>query len=62
VYLAYLDDSDTRDKAQEWQVITAVLVPAESFFSMELMSAVTVEDLMPEDRRAEFEEFHASQL
>lgn len=62
VYLAYLDDSDTRDKAQEWQVISAVLIPADSFSTLEFMSALVIEELMPEDRRGKFEEFHASQL
>jgi hypothetical protein len=62
VYIGYLDDSDTKNKSQEWQVISAVLVPANSFSILEFMSAVTVEDLMPEDRVDEFEEFHASQL
>jgi len=62
VYLAYLDDSDTREKAEEWQVISAVLIPADSYTVLEFMSAFTVEDLMPEERRDAFEEFHASRL
>lgn len=62
MYLAYLDDSDTRAKDQERQVISAVMVPADSFAVLEFMSAMTIEDLMPEDRREGFDEFHASQL
>lgn len=62
MYLAYLDDSDTRNKGLEWQVICAVLIPANSFLAMEFMSAITSDDLMPEDRREQFEEFHAAEL
>lgn len=62
MYLAYLDDSDTRNKDLEWQLISAVLVPADSFLVMEFMSAFTIEELMPEDRRDKFVEFHAAEL
>jgi hypothetical protein len=62
VYLAYLDDSDTRSKGLEWQVISAVLIPADAYLAMEFMSASFIEELMPEDRRDRFEEFHACEL
>jgi hypothetical protein len=58
VYLAYLDDSEQRD----WQVIGAVLIPADSFFVVELLSALEIENLMPKERLHEFQEFHASEL
>lgn len=58
VYLAYLDDSAQRN----WQVIGAVLIPDESFFVVELLSALEIENLMPRERQHEFQEFHASEL
>jgi hypothetical protein len=58
VYLAYLDDSEQHD----WQVICAVLMPADSFLLAEFLSAMTIEDLMPEEIRHKFQEFHASEL
>ena len=58
MYLGYLDDSEQHD----WLVIGAVLIPADSSFVAEMLSAMTIEDLMPEERRSEFEEFHASEL
>lgn len=58
MYLAYLDDSKNRD----WQVVSAVLIPADSFMLLELISATAIDGLMPEDRRDGFEEFHASEL
>lgn len=62
VYLAYMDDSGLRRKDLGWQVISAVLIPADSFLALEFVSATAIEDLMPEDRRDRFEEFHASEL
>jgi Protein of unknown function (DUF3800) len=62
VYLAYLDDSDTRAKNEQWQVISAVLIPADVYLTMEFMSVSLVEQFMPEDRRDRFEEFHACEL
>jgi hypothetical protein len=62
VYLAYLDDSDTRNKEMEWQVVSAILIPADSFFVAEFVSAITIEDLMDAERREKFEEFHACEL
>lgn len=58
MYLAYLDDSRNRN----WQVVSAVMIPADSFVLLELMSATAIDGLMPEDRRDKFEEFHASEL
>jgi Protein of unknown function (DUF3800) len=62
VYLAYLDDSDTRAKNQQWQVLSAVLIPADAYLATEFFSACLVEELMPEDRRDKFVEFHACEL
>lgn len=58
MYVGYLDDSEQRG----WQVIGAVLIPADSFFVAEFVSALAIEELMPEERRHEFQEFHASEL
>lgn len=62
MYLAYLDDSGLKSRDLRWQVISAVLIPADSFLALEFISATTIEDLMPEDKRSGFEEFHASEL
>jgi hypothetical protein len=63
VYLAYLDDSEvTRAKVKRWQVLAAVIVPDTLFSLVEFMASMTIESLMPEDRRDQFEEFHASEL
>jgi hypothetical protein len=56
--LSYLDDS----AQAEWQVICAVLIPADQFVVAELMSALTIENLIPEDRVEKFVEFHAAEL
>jgi Protein of unknown function (DUF3800) len=53
-----MDDSEQHD----WLVVGAVLIPADSSFVAEMLSAMAIEDLMPEERKHEFEEFHASEL
>jgi hypothetical protein len=62
VYLAYLDDSDTRQKEQKWQVLTAVVVEDQAFTSIEFLSSMVIENLMPNDKYEQFEEFHACEL
>jgi hypothetical protein len=62
VYLAYLDDSDTKDKASKWQVMAAVMIPDYLFNVSELMLSFVIESLIGEERLDEFEEFHASEL
>lgn len=62
VYLAYLDDSDTKDKAAKWQVMAAVMIPDYVFSVSELMLSFVIQDLIPEEEIDDFEEFHASEL
>jgi hypothetical protein len=62
VYLAYLDDSDTRSKNGEWQVLCGVVVRDVDFTTCELLSSIVIETLMPKEKIAEFEEFHACEL
>ncbi|MGA8906287.1 MAG: DUF3800 domain-containing protein [Acidobacteriaceae bacterium] len=62
MYLAYIDDSDTRAKDQKWQVLCAVLIPDVSFFSLEAISSDVISRLMTEERFDEFTEFHACEL
>jgi hypothetical protein len=62
VYLAYMDDSDTKAKAKKWQVLTAVMIKDQSFNVVELLSSLVIADLMPEEKRDMFEEFHACEL
>lgn len=62
VYLAYLDDSDTKRKNEKWQVITAVVIPDEAFDALELLASLHIEQLIPADRLERFEEFHAAEL
>lgn len=62
MYLAYLDDSDTRQKQERWQVLTAVIVEDQHFNLVELLSSMVIEGLLPPEKYAEFEEFHACEL
>jgi hypothetical protein len=65
VYLAYLDDSGIRPKDKRFEVISAVVMEDECFASAEFLSSFAAEklvNLIPEDRRDKFQEFHASQL
>lgn len=62
VYLAYLDDSDTKQKTRHWQVMSGVIVDAKAFKLTEVGVAIVPELLMPAERLAEFEEFHACEL
>jgi hypothetical protein len=62
VYLAYLDDSDTHQKPVKWQVLTAVIVEDQSFNTVEFVSSMVIESLIPQDKYEQFEEFHACEL
>ena len=62
MYLAYLDDSDTRAKNQQWQVLTAVLVSDHTFSALEGFTSFVIADLLPESQMSTFEEFHACEL
>src|SRR5437660_12249052 len=63
MFLAYLDDSGTRQKdKKKFQVLTAVLINDPAFFDLEREIGATIEDLLPLDRFEKFEEFHAYEL
>jgi hypothetical protein len=62
VYLAYLDDSDTKDKAAKWQVMVADMIPDYLFGVSELMLSFVIQNVIPEEKMDDFEEFHASEL
>jgi len=58
VYLAYTDDSGTRDRAA-FQVVSSLIVKDTQIRYLEALAGVLAYDLLPEDRREQFEEFHA---
>ncbi len=62
MYLAYLDDSDTKQKVRKYQVLSAVIVPDEHFMNVELNMSMWIDGLVPPDRLNQFEEFHACEL
>lgn len=62
MYLAYLDDSDTKDKTAKWQVMAAVMLPDYVFNVSELMLSFVIQTVIPEEKLDNFEEFHASEL
>ena len=62
VYLAYVDDSGTKQKYRNFQVLSAVLIHDRLFSNIEIMIGTAVEDLMPPDRLGEFVEFHGCEL
>src|ERR1017187_7553103 len=62
VHLAYIDDSDSKQKACDWQVMSAVLIEDRSFKLLEMGLSGIAESLIPEDKRERFEEFHACEL
>lgn len=64
MYFSYLDESESdRKKVQvPYFVLSAVLVNERVFGNLEIMSSIVVEDILPEERRASFKEFHAYEL
>jgi hypothetical protein len=62
VYLAYLDDSDTKQKSAKWQVMAAVIIRDSHFRALEVTMGAVAELLMPAERLDKFTEFHASEL
>ena len=62
VYLAYMDDSDTKQKSRKFQVLCAVIVPDLAFFSLEMNMSTQIESVIPKDRLERFEEFKACEL
>lgn len=62
VYLAYIDDSDTKAKQQKWQVLGAVLIPDSWVFPLELVTSDVISRLMGDERHEDFTEFHACEM
>jgi hypothetical protein len=65
VHLAYLDDSDTKQKSSKLQVVSGVIVEDKTFKKIEMAMRDIRGDLItliPEPRREEFKEFHACEL
>lgn len=66
MYLAYLDDSGTKDKNRSFQVLSAVVIKDDLFSNIEILAAASVEMWIPQDKQDQFlekfEEFHASEL
>jgi hypothetical protein len=60
VYLAYADD--TSDKDCGLAMVGAIVIDDKQFENMEVVAGVTVESLIPAEKQAHFEEFHAAQL
>jgi hypothetical protein len=61
VYLCYLDDSGS-DSGSPTAIVGAVLIQDDIFFDVELISSWILERLMPEEKLATFQEFHAEDL
>lgn len=62
MYLTYIDDSDTRAKQQQWQVLGAVLIPDQRFLELEVIHSHVVRELLGEEKYDNFAEFHACEL
>lgn len=62
MYLAYVDESDTKAKPQKWQVMSAVLIEDKKFKFTEIAVYGVVEEIIPADKVHLFEEFHACEL
>lgn len=62
MYLAYLDDSDTKQKASKWQVMSAVIIKDSKFAALEIMMGVLAEILVTPEKIDSFSEFHACEL
>lgn len=62
VYLAYMDDSETKSRDERWKVVSGAVVSDDAFSLTEIWSSLAIEHLMPEDKRDKFEEFHACEL
>jgi len=60
VYLAYADDTADRDAGLA--MVGAVVIHDDQFANMENVAGIVVEGLIPPDRYAQFEEFHAVEL
>jgi hypothetical protein len=63
VHLAYLDDSDTRQKRHKWQVMAGVVMEDRSFKLAEIGMSVAQDHLgLSPEQLENFQEFHACEL
>lgn len=62
VNLAYIDDSDTKNKRRKWQVMAGVIIHDASFHWAESSMERVRDELVPPEKLDKFEEFHASEL
>lgn len=62
MHLAYIDDSDTKSKECKWQVMAGILIPDVAFRLLEMAMGLVQNLLIPENKLAQFEEFHACEL
>ncbi len=62
MHLAYLDDSDTKQKPRKLQVMSGVIVEDKKFKMVEIGMRSIRDVLVPPERIDQFEEFHASEL
>ena len=62
MYLAYLDDSGTKDKSKRFQVMTAVILHDSKFTELEVVMAAAIEGLVAPEKLGDFQEFHAFEL
>lgn len=62
MYLAYLDDSDTKAKKRKLQVVAGVIIDDEAFKMTRIRMSAVSEVLMGEENLEKFEEFHACEL
>jgi hypothetical protein len=66
VFLAYIDDSGTRDKRRKFQLMTSVIIPDGAFRSLEQFAAGSIAAYIPDDKadkfREQFREFKGFEL
>jgi len=62
VHLAYLDDSDTKQKTSKLQVVAGVIVEDKSFKMIEMAMRSIRTQLVPREKIEDFKEFHACEL
>lgn len=62
VYLAYVDDSGTKQKYRNFQVLSAVLIHDRLFSNIECLIGTTVEEVVPPEKLESFVEFHGCEL
>ena len=63
VYLAFLDDSGTHpDKKTKYQVMAGAIIEGWEFRNLEFAMGVVVSEILNDDMKEKFEEFHAWEL